>query len=609
MTKRHSLLTVTLVLLVFFLLGIRATVKDDANEKVTRKYFSELREFQLHMMDMQQALTSDQSVDSLQHLFKKARLSYKKVELFLEYYFPHYMYQLNPPAIQSFEQHSAPQGMQVIEEIIFPEYDPADKNKLLGNLYKINSSIQGLTGFDSIFKVDQNLPDAVMEELYRILALGITGFDSPISQQSIPEAAASVSSVRETLELIGNRFTSDGRGRYDESLRLLKEAEKYCLEYPAFETFDRMHFIQHFLNPVTAWLGEEKLRMGLYDKAKVSRLPLNPSIYKYYSLFDQRLVSPHFFTKDSAVASPELILLGKQLFFDPFLAGNNQRSCASCHNPAMGFTDGMSKSLAIDGHKQIPRNAPTLWNSAIQRDLFYDHRQRIMENLIIEVLANKDEMNSSAEQVAEKLSQREDYAKLYRNAYSDMEFSGIRVATAIASYVRTLISMNSRFDEHMRGHKGKLTPEEIQGFNIFMGKGKCGTCHFAPVFNGSKPPLFSFMESEVIGVPSNPDTVNASLDPDNGRVTISRSEVHEFAFKTPTVRNIELTAPYMHNGVYRTLEEVVDFYNKGGGVGLGIDLPNQTLPFDKLNLTEPEKKSLVSFLKSLTDTSVLARTY
>lgn len=117
------------------------------------------------------------------------------------------------------------------------------------------------------------------------------------------------------------------------------------------------------------------------------------------------------------------------------------------------------------------------------------------------------------------------------------------------------------------------------------------------------------MENEVIGVPSTQDTVYATIDTDKGGVSISRSDVYEFAFKPLTVCNIVVTAPYMRNGVYRTLEEVIDFYNKGGGVGLGIDLSNQTLPFDKLNLTEPENKSLVSFLKSLTDTSVLARTY
>lgn len=138
-----------------------------------------------------------------------------------------------------------------------------------------------------------------------------------------------------------------------------------------------------------------------------------------------------------------------------------------------------------------------------------------------------------------------------------------------------------------------------------MGKGKCGTCHFAPLFNGSKPPLYNIIESEVIGVPGNADSLHPVADADKGRIAITANRVHDNSFKTPTVRNIELTAPYMHNGVYKTLEEVVEFYNKGGGAGLGIKIENQTLPFDNLNLSAAEKKALIAFMRSLTDTSPL----
>jgi len=609
MKIRIRLFTISLSLLLFFFLGIRATVKDDIEEKVTRKYFTELQLFQFQMMDLQQALSLNKPGDTLQQIFHHARLSYKKIELFIEYYFPYHDYQLNPPAIQSAEDHSPPQGMQVIEELLFPEYDEADKNKLMGNLYKINSSIQGLAGLEKVFHVDRNLPDAIIEELYRILTQGITGFDSPVSLQSIPEAASSINSVRETLELISERFSPEGRSGYEQSIKLLREASQYCLDHPEFNSFDRMFFIRNYLNPVTAWLGQEKLQLNIYDRPRLGRILLKPGIYKYYSLFDQRLVSPKFFSGDSVLENPEMISLGEKLFFDPFLAGNNKRSCATCHKPELAFTDGMSKSLSIDEHTTVSRNAPTLLNSSLQRDLFHDHRQKLLENLITEVLANKEEMNSSVDQVAEKLKHRDDYSELYFKAFGDNQYSGNAVARSIAAYVRSLISMNSRFDLYMRGHKNILSQEEINGFNVFMGKGKCGTCHFAPLFNGSKPPLYSIIESEVIGIPESSDTINAKLDPDIGRKKTSHSAVHEFSFKTPTVRNIELTAPYMHNGVYRTLEEVVDFYNRGGGVGLGFDLPNQTLPFDKLDLTGPEKKSLVAFMKSLTDTSALHHNY
>jgi len=609
MKPRLNIIIVFLCLLLFFILGIRATVKDNADEQVKRKYYAELKTFQIHLMALQQAVTLNEPADSLRFIFKKARLSYKKVELLVEYYFPHYVYLINPPPIKMAEDHNEPQGLQVIEEQIFPDYDPSKKNKLMGDLYKINSAVEALTGFEQFFTVDRNLPDALMEELYRILTQGITGFDSPVSLQSIPEAASAICSVRETLELIQDRFTAEGKSGYHNSIRLLKEAEIYCQQNADFDSFDRMFFIRQFLNPVTSWLGAEKIRLSIIDHTRTSKLPLIPGVYKYYSLFDQRLLSTHFFSGDSLNESPGLVALGKKLFFDSVLAGNNQRSCATCHKPELAFTDGLPKSLALETYKTVQRNAPTLLNSALQRDLFVDQRQKVLETLVTEVLANKEEMNSSVDEVAKKISMRSDYEPFFLNAFGDQQYSGKRVARAISSYVRSLISMNSRFDLYMRGHNDKLNKEEIKGFNIFMGKGKCGTCHFAPLFNGSKPPLYSFIEAEVIGVPESTDTIRPVLDPDRGRVEISRSPVHEFAFKTPTVRNVELTAPYMHNGVYKTLEEVIDFYNKGGGNGLGLNIPNQTLPFDKLNLTEPEKNSLVAFLKSLTDTSVLQDKY
>jgi cytochrome c peroxidase len=187
----------------------------------------------------------------------------------------------------------------------------------------------------------------------------------------------------------------------------------------------------------------------------------------------------------------------------------------------------------------------------------------------------------------------------------------------------------------MRGEKAALTAEEVKGFNLFMGKAKCGTCHYMPLFNGNFPPRFVKMEAEVIGVPAaaqgpsgrvgaaqgpseragaekglsggagaangagKEGAPGAVIDPDPGRFAIVAAESFRHAFKTPTVRNAAGTAPYMHNGVFSTLDEVMDFYNKGGGAGLGIKMPNQTLPFDKLDLNENERKEIIAFIKSL----------
>ena len=166
---------------------------------------------------------------------------------------------------------------------------------------------------------------------------------------------------------------------------------------------------------------------------------------------------------------------------------------------------------------------------------------------------------------------------------------------------RPRIANHCQLPAPIRGMAGKQ-----ESFNLFTGKAMCASCHFLPTYAGYVPPAFVESESEILGVPVKPVLKGATLDPDPGRaagVLRDRSAIYRFSFKTPTLRNIALTAPYMHNGAYDTLEEVVDFYNAGGGRGIGIELDHQTLPFDSLHLTTGERADLVAFLRSLTDTT------
>jgi cytochrome c peroxidase len=231
-------------------------------------------------------------------------------------------------------------------------------------------------------------------------------------------------------------------------------------------------------------------------------------------------------------------------------------------------------------------------------------RVNYLEDQAKDVISNKDEMHGSLSDAIAYINRNETYRLLFKKVYNDEEISETQLKNSIAAYIRSLVAMNSRFDEFMRGKPGALNQTEIDGFNLFTGKAKCATCHFIPLFNGSNPPLFDKTDAEVIGVPGNADSLHPVLDTDAGKFNLYRVELHRNAFKTPTLRNITLTAPYMHNGVYKTLEEVIEFYNRGGGVGSGLKIENQTLPPDKLNLSEYEKKSLVAFMNSLTDTCV-----
>ncbi|HTF82152.1 MAG TPA: hypothetical protein VL947_10515, partial [Cytophagales bacterium] len=153
-----------------------------------------------------------------------------------------------------------------------------------------------------------------------------------------------------------------------------------------------------------------------------------------------------------------------------------------------------------------------------------------------------------------------------------------------------------------------LSSQVSKGYNLFMGKAGCGTCHFAPTFGGLAPPYFDDTEGEIIGVPSNKsaDALDADLGRAQGKMR-ERTYIYAHAFKTPSLRNVELTAPYMHNGVFDSLEEVMDFYNKGGGQGIGLVVPNQTLPAKPLHLDKTEIAAIIMFMKSLTDTTGLTR--
>ena len=214
-------------------------------------------------------------------------------------------------------------------------------------------------------------------------------------------------------------------------------------------------------------------------------------------------------------------------------------------------------------------------------------------------------MMSSFEEVVLKLNSSPEYVRLFRNSFKgtdDTVISHISISNAIAEYERKLISLNSRFDKNVRGEINDFTAEENLGFNVFMHKGNCGACHYLPMFSGLVPPDYTKSEFENIGTTLNGDLKNPVLDPDKGRGANFNVEMFMGSIKTPTLRNIELTGPYMHNGGFNTLEEVVEFYNEGGGAGLGLNVPNQTLGSDKLNLTDVEKKALISFMKTLTDT-------
>ena len=532
----------------------------------------------------------------LQQLFLQARLRYKKLEWAAEYFDPASTRTVNGAPVPEVEMGSRqvfePAGLQVIEGYLFPKYDAGHKRDVLQQLRILqNGCNRYKTYFSNIDIFDWQVFDAAKLEVFRILTLGIAGFDDPLTQKSMAEGAVSL----ESLKIVMGHYGADDQRAMALALQL-DAAIGYLKKNTGFNAFNRAEFITRFGNPITRSITQLEQRLKIHV-IRYNRLLRQDA----ETLFDPDAFDVNAYAPDAASAvTPKKIELGKMLFSDPVLSGTGTRSCRSCHQPEKAFTDGLTKNTIIGSKQPLRRNTPTLLNAALQPSQFYDLRANTLEDQVSNVVQNKDEMHGSLAGAAKRLWQNKTYRQLFTAAYAAKNRTAIdtlEVKNALGSYVRSLTALNSRFDAYMRGNKLAMNRDEVNGFNLFMGKAKCGTCHYMPLFNGTLPPRFIKMESEVIGVPQSAKA--HVIDDDRGRYDIVQTPSFKNAFKVTTVRNTSRTAPYMHNGVFTTLEQVMDFYNKGGGTGQGIKMENQTLPFDKLNLTAKESHDIIAFIKSL----------
>lgn len=552
-------------------------------------YLNTLAQLDSAVAHLHTVVQNNSSEAVVQNTFRQARMAYKRVEFLTEFYFSGSAKALNGPPLPEGEVDDGvatvfePHGFQVIEELIFP-LDGAQHTELLQEIALMQTTITQLRRVARYNEMTEGqIFDAMRLEVDRLITLGITGFDSPIAQYSLPEAIAALESIDKTLAL----FPVPDKQLHQTIVQTIR-----ALRGRSFNRFDRLTFIRDCAYPLSRQLLDAQLALG-YPLATDKRM-LRQSAR---TLSDTNAFDPTFFQPYGQPKPTESrITLGKMLFFNPVLSGNGQRTCASCHRPDRAFTDGEPSPLTLDAKKRIGRNTPTLVNAAFQSFQFMDSRSIFLEDQIVDVVHNMQEMGGSLSKAVAQLQSDSTYKTLFSQAYSD-GLTESNLKNALAAYVRSLVSLNTRTDRYLRGEPVALTKEEKAGFTIFMGKGKCATCHFFPLYNGTIPPAYIKTESEVLGTPAT--IAEQEPDADAGRYQITKISIHQKAFKTPTVRHVALTAPYMHNGVYQTLEQVVEFYNKGGGTGLGFKLDNQTLPFDKLSLTAKEKRALVAFMKTL----------
>ncbi|HEY4337303.1 MAG TPA: cytochrome c peroxidase [Puia sp.] len=518
--------------------------------------------------ELRKATEGGAETKQLRQRLAEARLRYKHIESFLEYFFRSSATIYNrPPKFEAEDgsmEYQEAIGMQLMEAEL---YAPSlDREALLRQAKAVESSAVDLPALLYGLKADdRQVLESLRIELIRVITLDITGYEAPLMKSGIGESRAAM----ETIEVLLRPYLDAGK-RADSVRSYLGFCEE--LLKGDFDGFDRVQFLREAALPL-------QRQLGLFIRENGLELNTTKTLnYAAETIFSRDAFVERKFPRAQGAA---MVARGRRLFFDSSLSGNGRKACVSCHNPAKAFTDGLAVSVGLDGHQLLDRNAPTLLYAGFQFAQFWDGRVKSLEEQVRTVLRDKREMGAAA-------VREEDVA-------------------AIAAYVRSLHPMNSAFDDFLRdgaevsAAAGTMSAGAVRGANLFMGKAQCATCHFIPLFNGLIPPDYAVTEFEVLGTTADDHLDRPRLSPDSGRFGSYPLPFFRGAFKTPTVRNAALTAPYMHNGGFRSLETVVDFYNRGGGAGLGLSVPEQTLSADSLRLSVGEMNDIVLFIHTLTD--------
>lgn len=438
--------------------------------------------------------------------------------------------------------------------------------------------------------------------LLNLAAIYTTGFECPDTSNVIVELQSMMKSVKEIYSVYGESFPS--YKLTNDYIFLYENAIAYVEGQPKeYSSFDHFTFIKEYINPL--YILNQKM---IKDYNVVSRSMIDYSLNKNAnSIFSKSLYNGQnakglFIRVNDTELLNEIKAVGKKLFYDPILSGNNKRSCASCHRSGEYFTDTTAiSSLQFDNMKLLPRNTPSLVNVEYNHLLMLDGKHITLNHQGKDVIINPIELGANEQDVLKKVLSCSEYKiafkKFLKFTPQEKEITIEHITSALSIYYTTFSNYYSPFDNAMN-KTVSIDKSAKEGFNLFMSKAQCATCHFVPQFNGVKPPYIG-SEFEVLGVPF--DTNFSRISDDKGRYLVNPAEETLNAFRTGTVRNADKTKPYMHNGVFNSLMEVIDFYDAGGGLGRGLEVKNQTLSSDSLHLSISEKNKLIAFIKSVTE--------
>ncbi|MBK8955443.1 MAG: cytochrome C peroxidase [Saprospiraceae bacterium] len=547
---------------------------------------------------------------NLESSLKAARKTLKAGDFFWRYIDPIQYRKLNGVLpveweVEVFEKWEAPYrreggGFFLLEEQLGETHRDPDPMKLL-----LRKSKEAILAFRQDSNTRQLSDPGHFYFANRLFLLNLaviytSGFENPDTAQILPELLSMLHKTRDiyaafALSHPAYLLPADYTNLFYRMIFFINSSQG------VYSNFDHFTFIKDYVNPLYRLNAKRILELNLRSKS-FNDYALNNQAPDIFSKNLYRAQENFFlFKRAAATTKAELIKLGELLFHDPLLSGNNLRSCASCHKPGQFFTDTATRTaLTFDQQGLLARNAPTLLNAASNHLMMYDGLHLSLKDQLKAVHLNVEEMKGDVVTTMKELLS----CSVYKNKLealaaqsTEKKLSFDHVAEAIIAYYTRFDTSVSGFDKAIRGQT-EISKTVKKGFNLFMGKAACGTCHFAPHFNGIKPP-YTGNEFEVLGVPV--DTQFTSLSPDPGRFGVHPVPEMRNAFRTGALRNIARTKPYMHNGIYNSLLEVIEFYNKGGAKGRGLSLDNQTLPEDHLNLTDSEKIQLLRFLESLNE--------
>jgi len=537
--------------------------------------------------------------------YKKIRATYKRLEYILEVSDPNFVKDhLNGAPLPKLERESfnaniiTPKGLQELELALFQKEIDRDKCKtLITNMYNTLSDHHEFPIYD------RDIFHGIRSELIRLYTLGLTGFDCPASNNSVADACVVLETIAADLML----YQHEDIPEINEIKTICNEGMSYLRKTKDREKINFLFVLKDIIDPLYKKTLEAQNKLQVEHPTEYRS---QPSAWNYNStsIFATDFLDAWYYTSiPKKYQTKEVVSLGKQLFFDPILSDQSKRSCASCHQPEKYYTDGLITSKAFEDGNFLSRNSPTLLHAIYSERYFWDLRARAIEDQTEHVVTSPHEFNTSYPEIIQRLQQSNTYRIAFEKAFQgeNHQISKQFIQFALTAYVASLSNYNAPFDRYVRGEVNSLPSSVIKGFNIFMGKANCATCHFVPLFNGTVPPLYLESESENLGVFSAPNSYQ--LDNDLGRkvgISKEQSPIYERSFKTVTVRNSAKTAPYMHNGMYPNLLDIINFYNHGGALGKGVNNPYQTLPETHLKLTHREVKQLIDFLNALTDTEL-----